>query len=120
MINTASKFCAGVGCFCGYDCGQEKTLKPLELLGDSKECPLAKYKMPTERIPLEEVVIAPPTIKDVEIMCNKCEFAHGYADRVNIFTSHCIDCPVRFAEENIYEEAAAAEFEKISTQKELR
>lgn len=103
------------GCFAGYEtCEKEQhteVAQRLELVGTNPTCPLHKYNVPFNK---PEFLGPRPTLDDGFWLCANCE--HGelaeegsdmVVNRVKLIQV-CVDCPVKFVEENIQECLAEA------------
>lgn len=109
----AGYFCTGEKCFYGYKCGADKEYPPVPKLGESTECPLAKYGMPGKRAaapkdPVERIRTMPSPFDMLDMAEALCESCDHDRDSDEDFLAYCIDCPVYGAEEAIREGMAEA------------
>ena len=109
----AAKLC-DENCFCSYPCGYAKrNAGKLPLLRKNTVCPVAQYQAYTPNKPntVEAWKAYAVTDDDVNLLCTHCQFRDSSQDTDDTilrscFESHCLDCPVLSAADNLAESEA--------------
>ena len=111
----AEKICSNGQCFCGYNCGREKSsiIKPLELIDSNFVCPLASYEVPAKTDESFSPFDSRVNKEDLFALCFHCSNTTVKEDEEYITLKRknltmCADCMVKSIEDSIIEAEAEA------------